>query len=247
MFENFDNCLNKVINEDGFYKSKLLSEDLEQFRKIVQNNYLNVLLKTKVNNKLINETQIMDYHKIERFFDHKNLWTKKNRILKKNEYKELLKTELLTKIHKDLGFIKITEEDNSGYPEMYYRLVRPLPFIDTGPLHADKWFWDLGGYAKSNKYIRVKFWISLWNENKNSGFRYVPNSHNENFSYSSRNDNGKIKPVFDEKKYNLNMQEFICDPGGFILFNDNLLHGGFPTHDKTRVSLEFTLLVKIND
>ena len=63
MFESFDNCLNKVFNEDGFYKSKLLSEDLEKFRKIVQNNYLNVLLKTKVNNKLINETQIIDYHK----------------------------------------------------------------------------------------------------------------------------------------------------------------------------------------
>ena len=63
MFESFDKCLNKVFNEDGFYKSKLLSEDLEQFRKIVQNNYLNVLLKTKVNNKLINETQIMDYQK----------------------------------------------------------------------------------------------------------------------------------------------------------------------------------------
>ena len=29
MFESFDKCLNKVINEDGFYESKLLSEDLE--------------------------------------------------------------------------------------------------------------------------------------------------------------------------------------------------------------------------
>ena len=55
---------------------------------------------------------------------------------------------------------------------------------------------------------------------------------------------GKLSQFLMKKKYNLNMQEFICDPGGFILFNDNLLHGGFPTHDKTRVSLEFTLLVK---
>ena len=72
-----DKCLNKVFNEDGFYQSMLLTEDLEQFRKIVQNNYLNVLLKTKVNNKLINETQIIDYHKIERFFDLHKIYGQK--------------------------------------------------------------------------------------------------------------------------------------------------------------------------
>ena len=65
-----------------FIRVSYYQKILEQFRKIVQNNYLNVLLKTKVNNKLINETQITDYHKIERFFDHKSM-DKKNRILKK--------------------------------------------------------------------------------------------------------------------------------------------------------------------
>ena len=93
---------------------------------------------------------------------------------KKNEYK-IIKNKISSKIHEDLGFIKITEEDNPGYPEMYYRLVRPSPHKDVYPLHADKWFWDLGNNEIPSKYKRIKFWISLWNENKNSGSRYVPN------------------------------------------------------------------------
>ena len=58
---------------------------------------------------------------------------------------------------------------------------------------------------------------------------------------------GIMKPLLLDKVDSLDMKLLTTKPGDVIIFNDNLIHGGaLNKGEKTRVSVEFTLLKKIN-
>jgi len=241
---NFTNLFREVDGDLGFALIKISNQDLDLFREVVQNHYVNILSKTQ-SNKFLESYSITEYHKFSDNVNHSDLWAKKNRILSPEEYNKFMSSDFFLALKKELGEINITDEEGSGYPEIYYRLVRPYPFRDVGPLHADKWFWDLGhGQMPLNReFKRVKFWCSLWNDNDETGFRFVPGSHLGNFQYSSENRGGILKPNFDESLYDLAITNLKGEAGTLIIFNDNLLHGGYSTKESTRLSFEFTLFI----
>ncbi len=142
----------------------------------------------------------------------------------------------------------ISDEEGFGWPGIYWRLVRPGS-SDIGPVHADKWFWDLGHGkmpGEPGEYYRLKAWVSIHSQPSKSGLRVVPGSQkSEAWKYHGEARGGMMKPVLDEKEEDLDLVGLPLAPGGFVVFHDKLLHGGMPNSgDASRVSLEFTMLIK---
>ena len=99
-----------------------------------------------------------------------------NRLLGKRDCNKIIKkTKLFEDLKNIFGKIFITDEENIGHSNIYWRCVRPHPYNDIGPFHKDKWFGDLG-CEKLKKIIRVKIWISLLTDSKKLGFRFVKGS-----------------------------------------------------------------------
>ncbi len=240
----FEDKFRDVFLGNGYSTSSLSEADLQLFRSIIEKHYRNVLKDTgKVTDPALLEKPIFKYHEISEHVDHANLWGKHNRILNKEELAEFMKGQFFSDLSREVGEVLISDEEDVGYPEIYWRLVRPKPFHDVGPLHADTWFWDLGHGTTPPNHQRVKFWFSLWNEAGANGFRYVSNSHTKDYPYTSEVRNGFAKPVFDEHAHDLEISAFNSKPGDFIIFNDKLLHGGLVGGTNTRISFEFTLFL----
>lgn len=138
----------------------------------------------------------------------------------------------------------VTDEESLGFPNIYWRLVRANSPTDVGPVHADRWFWDLGHGFIPQGYKRVKVWMPLIQDDKHPSLMILPGSHKEEFAYDFREDAfGKRKPLFKNKEA---IDRLIVAPvkvGQAIVFNDNLLHGG-RVSNLDRVSLEWTFGLK---
>ena len=244
MQKTFQEHLFNVEGSNGWSIGKLNSVDLNIFREIVFGQFFAVIKKAELDSgKTLNV--IEDYHKEITNAEHKNLWPKQQRILTKQRVETLLsKTKFFMKLREEVGELIITDEEKSGFPEIYFRVVRPEPHTDYGPIHADRWFWDLGhGKMPENRELkRLKFWFSLVGDGEQTGFTFISGSHLQNHQYASEYRDGMIKPTFDAAKYQTQIETLKGKPGTFIIFNDDLLHGGCATKAKTRLSCEFTLL-----
>ena len=224
-------------------KLALENEELEILRELLKEEYL--LRIKKINSSQFNlfkDNSMSNYHNICNVIDHKKLWPKKERCINKINLSIVKKFKFFNVIKKELGDFVITDEDKIGREEIYWRLVRPNQNGDVGPIHADSWFWELNQPEEKNAK-RIKVWLPVFCEENNTGFRYVPNSHKKNWRYSYEFKDHKYKPIPQVKLSKSEIVNFIGNPGQIIVFNDKLLHGGYTTSEKTRVSLELTLRI----
>ena len=149
--------------KEGFVERYISSKDLDVIRDIVNLHWKKVLLSNypkKFNNPEL--IQIYNYHKISDQIDHKKLWPLKNRILSLNDYKKILSTNLFNNIKSIYSDVEVSDENNIGHGEIYWRIVRPKSPKDIGSIHADRWFWEINNNYSPPNSRRIKFWISLW-------------------------------------------------------------------------------------
>jgi ectoine hydroxylase-related dioxygenase (phytanoyl-CoA dioxygenase family) len=128
---------------------------------------------------------------------------------------------------------------------MYWRLVRPGVHGDIGPLHADKWFWDIGVYpgVVPEGATRAKVWVAVYCEPGASGLQVVPGSQNDNIPWERKVVHGMIKPQLLVEESTLDAITLPTTPGDAVVFHDELIHGGSRTPcSLTRVSFEFTIM-----
>ena len=194
---------------------------------------------------------IEDYHLISNNVNHSELWAKKSRILPKKYLKEFLNSSFFSKLRDVFGDITISDEENLGYGNIYWRLVRPNKPDDVGPFHRDSWFWKLNkDFPKPNyPFIRIKVWIAIATEIDKSGLLVEKNSHKRtDINWEGKLKHGIMKPILLDDKNCFNMNLVKTFPGECIIFNDELIHGGsINLGTKTRVSTEFTLLKRISN
>jgi hypothetical protein len=166
---------------------------------------------------------------------------KKKRILPRD-----LATRVGEAVWRELPFPSgsfVSDEEALGYANYYWRAVRPGFTEDVGPVHADRWFWDLGNGEISGAYRRVKCWMPLVMSDIACGLLTAPGSHRTQYQYSSQvAADGKRKPVFDARENGLELHDAPITIGELILFHDDLLHGGRST-DAYRLSFEFTVVI----
>jgi hypothetical protein len=185
------------------------------------------------------------YHELAHTIDHSSVWPKRSRILPADAVAAFRTTSFFQQLRDEFGEFSISDEDDFGWEEVYWRLVRPQASNDIGPLHADQWFWKLGDAVAPADTERVKCWIAVTTEPHLNGLQVVPGSHLSDWRFHGETRFGALKPQIDEDESQFDMKLLPLAPGGAVVFHDKLLHrGALNVGSHTRVSLEFTMFVK---
>ena len=223
--------------------------ELEQVRGFVTTHWLETINKAAPSTHHIFEQKgIEQYHEFSNLLDHGSIWSKSSRMFPHNIVQKIRKMSLITNLEKIYGSIEIVDEENLGYEEIDWRLVRPNQWSDIGPLHADSWFCELGhGVPPPPGKKAIKVWVALCCEPGKNGLNVVPHSQKRSWRYHGESRHGFVKPQIDEDETKLNAILVHTKPGDAIVFHDKLLHGGALNKGLfTRVSMEFMVFVTAN-
>lgn len=235
---------------EGYVIVDLLTPDrLASIRNLIQSQFEEVLAsQTDLNDSQL--PHITDYHHIASSIDHSSVWSKSSRIFDVVRFNKFSHTVLKSPNFKSLnfGYSDISDEEDLGYPNVYWRLVRPSQPKDVGPLHRDEWFWRLNNnFGEPKTSTRLKVWVSLYSSSGQNGLLVEPYSHlRDDISWTGEQRHGIEKPVLLSDPSSLKPVLLDVRPGQAVVFHDRLLHGGSVNKDPSscRVSLEFTLLFR---
>lgn len=243
--------LKQVVNgEEGYSIALKLSEsELELMRKMIRMQWLyrlQLLAPKQVHQ--FDEVGIERYHELSHLIDHSKAWPKYSRVLSREVVGIIREMDFMKQLEKEFSEIKIADEERLGWENIYWRLVRPGS-SDFGSIHTERWFVKLGYYGdeiKDTSSEKVKIWISLYTTPGKNGLSVVPSSHRKlDWKWHEEELYGQRKPVIDEDISKLNLVLLPTESGRAVVFHYDLLHGGAPNlADTTRVSMEFTFLVR---
>lgn len=245
---NFNEIINEIDNGSGYITGQLSKRDLEIFSKIITNSYKNKLIKERpLKTQEIKNLPLTEYHLLE-IDGHDQLWTKEARTFTEEEVLIFRRSDFFKQLEKCFGNITISNEDGTRPEEIYWRLVRPDVKTDIGPLHADSWFWDLQNGPINPALRRLKVWVSIFNESGLNGFRLIRGSQKKRYNFEGEFRGGKMKPKNNPSlEGDAGLELVNTGPGDYIIFHDDLIHGGAIGGSKTRISFEMTLMIKKND
>jgi hypothetical protein len=186
------------------------------------------------------------YHELSDKLDHASLWKKDFRLFSPEEVKELRGMSLFDALTREFGPVEVAQIEGIGYPEIYWRLVRPGKPDDVAGVHADSWFYTFThDLPRAEQAKLLKVWAAVFVKPAESGLRVVPDSHKKEWPRHSEVRHGRAKPVLDVDESKLDLTAVRTRPGEAIVFNNWLLHGGIPHRcDQTRVSIEFAVRLK---
>lgn len=234
-----------VDGDSGFFTGLSVKSEEVQLIKGLIIDHLKELANKSDRNTLSLENSPADLEKWFEIIEHKEIAKKESRIFSKNLLNTIRGISLFDHLKSEYGEFQISDEENIGHEEIYFRVVRPGIKTDIGPIHADTWFWDLGHGITPPGVKRVKVWMAICSEPGYNGLLVVPGSHKKAWKYHGELRDGFVKPQIDEDESNLNTYLVETAPGDAIVFNDRLLHGGVLNRGKSiRVSIEFTMFVK---
>ncbi len=186
------------------------------------------------------------YHEISDRLDHRQLLSKKGRIMTDEAVQEMKGMSFFDYARKAFGADHyLSDEEGIGHEQVCLRVVRPNVREDVGSLHADHWFWEHYDWAPPPGEGRTKMWMGVCVDGVQNGLRLAPGSHRENRPYRVVRDGHKIAFAPDFDLNTLDLRVFDAKPGEPILFNYRTLHvGTFNTAPTTRVSVEITFMYK---
>ena len=227
----------------------LNDSDLIVIREIIGEQIKRTILQTLPNIEYLANTYkdiLKDYHLVEPYLNHNNLWTKKNRMLNEEDAKWLEGSESISSLLDEYHCHKVSDEEGILRSNYYWRLTRPHAKGDVGPLHRDEWFWRLNNNFGENMkgYKRIKVWIGIQTEVEKNGLLVVPGSHkHNNIEWRGENTNTIIKPRLISEISPESIELVKTPPGYGIIFDDKLLHGGsINKATVARCSIEFTMI-----
>jgi len=233
-----------IVDGKGFFIGSMSYAELSVIKEIITKKWRSIIIDANPSlAEKVSDLDIKNYHRLADEIDHKSLFKKENRIITPEELDAVKGLEFFKNIMRELKVVRLANEEKLYDEEMYWRLVRPTSSTDVGPLHADSWFWELGHGFMPPDMTRKKIWISIENEVGKNGLRYAPNSHRVPWEYDEVFKDGMVKPSIKNSQ-DLDVYLFETRPGGYVVFHDNLIHGGAVGGDHTRVSIECTLLCK---
>jgi len=237
----------ELENGSGFYTGFRLEQNEVNFAKnIIKKQWIAIIKQYEPSLlKQFAGLGLERYHELSHSLNHELMWRKANRIFSKEAAKTVRSMSLIKNLEKVYGPVIIVDEENIGYEEIDWRLVRPNQLADVGPLHADDWFLKLGhGIVPPQNMKAIKVWVALCCEPGLNGLKVVPHSHKREWRYHGEFRHGFIKPQIDEDENELPVLLVNTAPGDAIIFHDKLLHGGAHNKGKyCRISIEFMLFV----
>ena len=222
-----------------FVTSEEINAWLNEIERIVKQKLL------KIGIEWPTEFKIYDYHKVVNNDLHGILWPKKERIFSK----EFLKTETindwLERVVNLLDKREVLDIEGIGYPEIYFRLVRPNEPEDISGIHTDGAFYSITNKISEAEWDSwVKIWVPLCFEPDHNTLAFVRGSHRESYQFEVKDGLDKKRPLFaqinSEKK--LNWVKPVNEIGEIALFSPKTLHCGYnKASNLTRISFEFAV------
>lgn len=193
------------------------------------------------------ERGLSHYHDIAGKLDHGSFWTKDRRIFSPAEVDALLqKLSVFEKLHHVFGRFRVEDIEGIGYPEIYWRLVRPGTPSDVAIAHKDTWFFSITNHMSPEQQVGiVKVWLPVVTLVGGSGLAVSPGSHKVDIPYKSELRHGRAKPTGDVAVLDaFPMTLLHLEVGQAVAFDKGLLHKGVAHEvDITRVSIEFAIRV----
>lgn len=224
---------------------KLKPDELERVRKILHRRltYNAYNLHGSQAAELIESAPLHQYHTVCDGVDHSKMLTKTGRILPKSDVEEMLQMSIFDTFREAVGDFSLSDEDNIGHQQITMRATRPNMLQDVGFPHRDSWFWDYYSWPVPEGKNRTKVWMGVEVNAAQNGLSLAPGSHKRDYDFEAENLGTKIKFT---PKFDIDAVEFVNFPGDegeTVAFNYGTLHvGRMNTAEKTRVSIEFTLL-----
>ena len=192
-------------------------------------------------------SSLESYHKFSFCVNHEACWTKDARIFNASDVDFFINNlGFIDIIQMHFGDIEIADIEGLGYPEIYWRVVRPGG-SDVAPAHKDSWFWELtNNIPVPSQRSLAKVWIPILSVVGENALQVAPGSHKVDIQYHGVNRHGRIKPEPDiGALLKINFMAPEIPNGSMIIFDRDLLHRGASTSlDKTRYSLEFAIRSK---
>lgn len=193
----------------------------------------------------IDATPIFSYHKLSDLIDHASTWVKDTRLFTADEVDQLTSHLSVFRFLREMfGPYHIADIEHLGYPEVYWRLVRPHRPDDVAGAHADAWFYTLtNDMPEAEQRHIVKVWFPVFSQPGLSGLAMVDGSQKMGLSYSGEMRHGRIKPVSDDPRIaQLQLTALPLETGQCVAFHVGTLHKGLShTSDQSRVSIEFAI------
>lgn len=193
------------------------------------------------------ERGLSHYHGIAVKLDHSAFWTKDRHIFTPVEVDALRQTlSVFESLHSIFGNYRVEDIEGIGYPEIYWRLVRPGRPGDVAIAHKDEWFFSITNHMSSEQQIGiVKVWLPVVTLVGSSGLAVSPGSHKVDIPYKSKVRHGRAKPTGDVAVLDaFQMTMLPLEVGQAVAFDKGLLHKGVAHEgDITRVSIEFAIRV----
>ena len=182
--ENIDDLFSSYLfNQKGYSLAfKLNNDELEIIKEYIIDQWIyRIQLFDKNLLRFIEKNKITleNYHLISAKLDHEKTWNKTSRILPPSFAKWFFQSQFSYKLRKVFGEFSVSDEEFLGWPNFYWRLVRPNEKNDVGPLHRDEWFWKLNPELEKNSEVskRVKVWIAICTEPGLNGLLIEEKSH----------------------------------------------------------------------
>ncbi len=199
-------------------------------------------------NSTVRATEISNYHELSHLIDHSSFWTKQRRIFSNIEITKLQNNlSLFQDIFQVFGDYEVADLEGIGYPEIYWRLVRPNSSEDVASAHKDSWFWTVTNNIPSERQSHLlKVWFPVVTIPRESGLSVSPCSHKKEIPFSSEARHGRWKPKVDQEDIaSFEMVKLPLLTGQAVVFHRDLLHKGIiHLPPITRVSVEFAIETK---
>jgi hypothetical protein len=190
------------------------------------------------------------YHGIADKIDHGAFWTKDRRLFSPTEVDALLKElSVFRNLSSIFGNFKIEDIEGIGYPEVYWRLVRPGIANDVAIAHKDTWFYSItNGMSSEQQAGLVKVWLPVVTLVGGSGLAVSAGTHRIHIPHSSEIRHGRPKPTGDITVLDTYPMTLLpLAVGQAVAFDTGLLHKGVAhTGDITRVSIEFAIRLAVH-
>jgi hypothetical protein len=138
-------------------------DELARIRKLIRNQWLQRI--AQLSPEALTQFEAIElprYHELSHLLDHGSVWPKAQRILGSAAVEEIRSMSVMRQLEAQFGRFEISDEENIGHEEIYWRLVRPDGPTDVGPMHADAWFWNLGHGSTPEGCRRVKVGFVLY-------------------------------------------------------------------------------------
>jgi len=239
--------LNAVFGSLGYSTFNVSDDEVRAITNEIKAQYLSRVSQLYPDQvSLFEATPMNSYHTLSHLVDHVALWgDQEHRILPQKSLTKLQDLPLFRPFMESPDDFIIGDPQDLGYGELIWRIVRPRPWSDVGPLHADEWFWKTEIYPKSSPvdFARVKFWLAIVIEDGDPAFSFAPGSHLLALDFSTEERDGRLKPRLNFDPDEILQESLPGHLGHGIVFHDKLLHRGVSGNSFTRVSLEFTAYV----